>query len=105
MYPLMRDYPDVLDRQKELVAQVSRARPAFIVMVRLATSLDEKWLEGTYLWERVWEMIFADYVLDGAVDMQRDGAVYVFGERDANAFYNSKPNDAKPPILIFRRKK
>ena len=86
VYPMMTPGPDGDRAQREMIAEISRAKPAYIVYVKVATS----WLGVPDSSDRLhrWAEEYIDrfYAIDGVIDIIGPGQTeYVWG--DAAAAY------------------
>lgn len=96
-YPLMEEQPYALTMQQEMIAQIERAQPEFLVFVNVPTS----WLrrEGSQQLILQWapKYVADNYYLDGIVDILGNSQ-YVWGEDARN--YRST---SRYTVQVFRR--
>lgn len=98
-YALMESHPYALTMQQEMIAEIERAKPKFLVFVRVATS----WLVRDKSIPLIFEW-FNDYAqrhyeLAGIVDIQDEKTSYLW-DRDAQGYQIQSPFS----VLVYRRK-
>jgi hypothetical protein len=101
MYPLMEVQPYALGMQEEMLQQITRSRPACLILVDDLSSWLYVSADGMKFRERLGEFMKKSYELAGFAAVSRENeSFYVFGER-AGQFI---PNSASR-ILIYKLKK
>lgn len=61
VYPLTRNYPDVLERQREAIAEVRRARPRYVVWVYVGASLQASDDAPSYFFDQARALLATGY--------------------------------------------
>lgn len=98
-YPLMEYHGQALKMQKEMIADIERAKPLYIVYVDIYNS----WLRGRrsvgliFNWFRFYSA--KDYIQEGVVEITPRGTTYLWGETARRA-----APDSPYTIIIFKRK-
>lgn len=79
-YPLTASYGPAPLFQRETIAALQRARPAFIILIDASTSLyASPPVDDRFVFEELARMISSDYRLDGYALIDRDETAYLFG--------------------------
>jgi len=98
-YPLMERQPFAHHMQEEMIAEIERAKPKYIVTVSVAKS----WLahpdSDRTIFNWMQPYMTASYVIDGIADMQPSGTQYMWGA-DART-YRAKTRNL---LMLFKRK-
>lgn len=101
MYPLMEEQPYALRMQEEMLQQISRSRPACLILVDDLSSWLSVSTEGERFRERLGDFMKERYELEGVASVSRENeSFYVFGEQ-ARQFIP----DSASRILLYRLKK
>ena len=96
-YPLMEQQPFAPEMQREMIAEIERAKPKYVVFVGTSSS----WLRQPRSNLMVLDWFSAQsnrWALDGIVDIAESGAEYVWGERAKS--YRPRSESF---LLVFRR--
>jgi hypothetical protein len=72
MYPMMEPQPFAADMQEDMIAQLERARPRYLVLVNVDTSWTLRPESSRRLLDWAAATVDADYRLVGAVDIDPD---------------------------------
>jgi hypothetical protein len=105
-YPLTGSYPDVLERQREVMAEVSVRRPLYVVWTDVPTSLLIDARSERWLFDEVARLIRREYRLELAVHPTPRGEDYVvaLGTDALRWAAQGKPaNPGAPWIGVYRR--
>lgn len=98
-YALMESHPYALTMQREMIAEIERAKPKFLVFVRVATSwlVREKSIPHIFEWFNDYAQ--RHYELAGIVDIHDEKTSYLW-DQDAQGHQIQSPFS----VLVYRRK-
>ncbi len=82
-YPLTGGYPEALERQREALAEVTRARPRYVVWVHISTSLLISERTDRWIFEETDRMLARDYAMEFVAHADERGEGYVFSHGHA----------------------
>jgi hypothetical protein len=98
VYPLTMPYSDALQKQREVVSEIARGNPLYILYVNFPMSIGYGKGAPMYLFEVVSKMIETRYVFSGAFYTQGPVPMFLSARNGAPA------NMKNPAIYIFKRK-
>jgi hypothetical protein len=99
MYPLMEPHPFARQMQEEMIAEIQRARPRFMVLVNVDTSWTMRPDSSLRVLEWAVGAVNEGYQVVGATEIKPDGAVMYRWGPEASA---SLP-DSRFHVVIFER--
>jgi 4-amino-4-deoxy-L-arabinose transferase-like glycosyltransferase len=105
-YPLTGDYPDVLERQRGVVAEVEAARPLYVVWSNIRTSLLVNENTEPFVLAHAKTMLDRDYRLEFVAHSVSDGEPFdfVYGVEARRLMRRARERaDAAPWIALYRR--
>ncbi len=100
-YGMMEDQPYNLQMQEEMISDIEKARPKFIVYYGISASWIQRAKSPTRIFQWADQYLNKNYALAGAADVRRNGETTYFWDAQTKNFVRSKNNFH---ILIFRRK-
>ena len=98
-YGLMEEQPYNLKMQEEMIADIEKAKPKFVVFCRVPFSWLQRPKSPTRIFEWSNEYLQKGYDLVGAADIKPEGTQFVWDE--AAKGFNSQNQNV---VLVFRRK-
>jgi hypothetical protein len=106
-YPLTGSYPDVLERQREVVADVAAVRPLYVVWVNLKTSLMRSGSTESHVFDASSRLLDREYLLEWLAmpSMAGDSYDFVYG-REARDLMKAAGRRAESAtwIALYRRR-
>jgi len=106
-YPLTGVYPDVLERQREVMADVAAARPLYVVWVNRYSSLLRADGAEDYVFEASRSLLARQYQLEFVVDpsMETDSYDFIYGS-EARELMRAAGSRAESAtwIALYRRR-
>jgi hypothetical protein len=106
-YPLTGSYPDALDRQREVMAEVAATRPRYVVWVNLRSSLLKSANTELHVFEASRELLSREYGLEFLALPTPEGDSYEFvhgaGARELMTAAGKRAESA-PWIAVYRRR-
>jgi hypothetical protein len=106
-YPLTGSYPDVLERQREVVADISATRPLYVVWVNLRSSLLRSDVTEPYVFDASRDLIGREYRLELLVlpAMAGDSYDFVYGAEAREMMKAAgKRAESAAWIALYRRR-
>lgn len=98
-YGMMEEQPYNLKMQEEMIADIEKAKPKFVVFCRVPFSWLQRPNSPTRIFEWSNEFLQKGYELVGAADIKPEGTQFVWDE--AAKGFNSQNQNV---VLVFRRK-
>jgi hypothetical protein len=106
-YPLTGSYPDVLERQRGVIAEVESARPRFVVWSNLQTSLLRNRNTESYVFDASRELLERDYRLEllAVPEPEQESYEILYGS-DARRLLRGAGARAEsaPWVALYRRR-
>lgn len=100
-YGLMEDQPYNLRMQEEMISDIEKAKPKFVVYYGMSTSWVQRPESPTRIFQWADQYLNKNYALAGAADVRKNGVTRYFWDDQVTNFKRSNNNFF---ILIFRRK-
>lgn len=98
-YPLMEKQAYASKMQREMIAEVERANPRYLVMIGVGESWREQPGSDRTIFDWSERVVNHSYTLDGVADMLPDGTRWVWGPEAAR--YEPR---AQSVLMVFRRR-